>query len=85
MSKYRLYNTTNVDDMFKLGSPIRYESNAKDMYYETYRLIRKAYHTGKELELLICSDSSFSCLFNATTFGILLTRYGKAIWMKEGE
>lgn len=83
MTKCKLYNTTDTQDIFSLGSPIRYSTNVRDMYYEAYRLSRKAYHTGKELELLVYGDNDFSCTLLVREFGMLFTKYGKSAWLKE--
>ena len=83
MTKCRIYNTTNVDNFFDLGTPIRYEKSAKDAFYEAYRIARKAYNRGKDIELFIASDSTFSVSIATMNTGLLISTYNKSVWAKE--
>lgn len=83
--KCKLYDITNVNEMAGLGAPKRIERNVKDMYYKTYRMIRKAYNRNKSLDLLVIGEDGFAFAISSTTSsrGILMvTDAGTLLWMR---
>ena len=82
--KCRLYNITGVTEYLGIGSAIRYERTLKRMYYEAYRIARKAYSQGKDLDLMILTDNECSLTIRVIpAIGMLITQYGKTLWVKE--
>lgn len=84
--KCKLYDITNYNEMAELGSPKRIERNVKDMYYKTYRMIRKAYNRNKSLDLLVIGEDGFAFAISSVIgrCGILMVRdSGTTLWMRE--
>ena len=82
--KCKLYDITTVNDMVGLGTPKRIERSVKDMYYNAYRMVRKAYNRDKMLQLLVVGENGFSMTISSYfTFGILICISDKTLWVKE--
>lgn len=82
--KCKLYDITN-NDIIGYGKIIRIESTIKDMYYNAYRMVRKAYNRKKELDLLIVSSNSKSVMILSSipNIGLMMTTNAKTTWAKE--
>ena len=80
--KCRLYDITNNDIIG--GKLIRIESNARSMYVNAYRIVRKAYNRNRAMDLAINGVLSV-VLSSVPDVGIVVWAHGKAVWVKEVE
>lgn len=83
--KCKLYDITDVSEVIGFGAPKRIERNVKDMYYKTYRMIRKAYNRNKALDLLVIGEDGFAFAISSVIgrCGILIgTDAGNTAWIR---
>lgn len=80
---YKLHDITG-DDIIGWGL-IQIEINVRSVYTNAYRIVRKAYNSKKEMDLLITSDDEkqVMILSSIPKLGLLIVGKGGCTWVKE--